>query len=163
VKYLHRRCASAKWLQPLEDENGIYLESGTIGVAVRRPEGQYTTEPVEMVPEFIQSLQHLQCKAAFTMSSDITNALFDQLSPLQTEVEVQPRGIRIPIVQSLEELALGRTGVTGKSYICLIKRERIALVWNDSVEGILNHGVDIEEKLLGLVRFSKCCRMLRAD
>ncbi|TAQ86961.1 hypothetical protein B7494_g4718 [Chlorociboria aeruginascens] len=151
VKYLYRRCATAKWLQEIDDEEEIYNESSWIGVAVRLPDGTYTTEPPNVDRLFSQVLQSLNCKVAFTMSSEITHALIDQLSPLQNEVQINPPGIKIAIVQSLAELASGSTKVSRKSYICILREERMVLVWNDSVEGILTHGNEVEGMLVGLI------------
>jgi hypothetical protein len=151
VKYLHRRCASAKWLQPVEDEDGIVNESSWIGVAVRLPDGKYTTQPTNVDHNFFTALQLLNCKCAFTMSSEITAALIDQISPFQTEIHMHPRGIKINIVQSLGELASGGTNVSKKSYMCILREEKVVLVWNDSVEGILTHGTDVEGILVGIV------------
>jgi hypothetical protein len=96
-------------------------------------------------------LQSFNCKCAFTMSSEITSALIDQISPFQTEIQVQPRGIKINIVRSLAHLASGKTQVTKKAYMCILREERVVLVWNDSVEGILTHGADVEGLLVGIV------------
>lgn len=85
------------------------------------------------------------------MSSEITSALIDQISPFQTEIQVQPRGIKINIVRSLAHLASGKTQVTKKAYMCILREERVVLVWNDSVEGILTHGADVEGLLVGIV------------
>jgi hypothetical protein len=121
------------------------------GVAVRLPDGNYTTEPQNMDRDFYRVLQSFNCKAAFTMSSEITAALIDQISPFQTELQIQPRGLKIQIVQSLAELASGTTAVTKKSYMCILREERVVLLWNDSVEGILTHGTDVEGILVGIV------------
>jgi hypothetical protein len=144
-------------LSPTEDEEGFINESTWIGVAVRLPDGNYTTEPANIDPQFYKVLQNLSSKVAFTMSSEITAALIDQISPFQTEIQVQPRGIRIPVVQSLAELASGTTNVTKKSYMCVLRSERVVLVWNDSVEGILTHGTDVESIIVGIVSFASLC------
>jgi hypothetical protein len=100
---------------------------------------------------FYGVLQSFNCKAAFTMSSEITKALLNQISPLQAELQVQSRGLKIQIVQSLADLALGATPVTKKSYMCILREEKVVLLWNESVEGILTHGADVEGLLVGIV------------
>ena len=85
------------------------------------------------------------------MSSELTVALIDQISPFQTEIQVHPRGIKIIIAQSLAELVSGHTKVSKKSYVCILREEKVVLVWNDSVEGILTHGTDVEGILVGIV------------
>jgi hypothetical protein len=134
------------------------INESWIGVAVRLPDRNYTTEPQNMDRSFYRVLQSFNCKAAFTMSSEITSALIDQISPLQTDLQVHPRGLKIPIVQSLAELASGTAAVTKKSYMCILREERVVLLWNDSVEGILTHGTDVEGILVGIV--SRLSRMV---
>lgn len=36
--------------------------------------------------------------------------------------------------------------------MCILREERVVLVWNDSVEGILTHGQDVEGLLVGIVQ-----------
>jgi hypothetical protein len=118
---------------------------------MKLPDGSYCTEPPNADNHFYRAMQQLNSKVAFTMSSDITAALMDQITPFQTELQVHPRGIRLQIVQNLAELADGTTGVSKKSYMCILREERLVLIWNDSVEGILTHGADVEGILVGLV------------
>ncbi|QSZ28760.1 hypothetical protein DSL72_003265 [Monilinia vaccinii-corymbosi] len=151
AKYLHRRCAAAKWLHPIEEDDGTINESSWVGVAMRRPDGGYYTEPPNFNNDFYTVLQYLNCKVVFTMSSDITAALMDQIGPFQTELQVHPRGIRLPIVQNLSELASGGSGVSKKSYLCVLREERLVLIWNESVESIMTHGADVEGILVGLI------------
>ena len=65
------------------------------------------------------------------MSSDITTALIDQIGPLQTELQLHPRGIKVNVIQSLGELVSGRANVSRKSYVCVLREEKVALVWSD--------------------------------
>lgn len=89
------------------------------------------------------------------MSSEITSALLEQISPFQEELTVAPRGLKINIIQSLRHLASGKSPVTRKSYVCILRKERSVLVWNDAVEGILTHAADIESILVGIVSVSR--------
>ncbi|KAH8657166.1 glycosyl transferase family group 2-domain-containing protein [Tricladium varicosporioides] len=150
VKYLHRRCVSAKWLNAHDDELEMDADSW-VGVALRLPDGTYLAEPSNPTPDISAAFQSLGCKVAFTMSSEITSALLDQISPFQNEIQVQPRGIKIAIAQNLAEIVSGNTQVSRRSYMCILREERVVLVWNDSVEGILTHGTDVEGILVGLI------------
>lgn len=136
----------------IEDDDDIADEFPWLGVAVRLPDGNYATEPPTIDPRFYQVLQMLNSKVVFTMSSEITAALLDQISPFQTEIQVNSRGIKIPIISSLADLAAGSSRVSKKSYMCVVRTERVVLVWNDSVEGILTHGTDVESILVAMVR-----------
>jgi hypothetical protein len=152
VKFLHRRCSQAKWLEPPQDEYGI-IDGGvaSLGVLLKRNDGIYTAEPLFLNQALVHAVERLDVEVAFTMSSEITHALMQQITPFQTELSLDPRGFVLPIVNSVEDVATGKSSVTAKSYVCLCRQERMVLVWGDSVPGILAHGTDIETRLLGLV------------
>lgn len=152
VRFLYRRCQQAKWLEPPEDEYGI-IDGGTsnLGVLLRRKDGVYTGEPMFLNEDLVRAAERLSLPVAFTMSSEITQALLNQITPFQTEVSLDPRGFVLPIVNSVKDLATGRSNVTREAYVCLCRNERMVFVWGDSVQGILPHATDVETKLLGLV------------
>ncbi|KAF2258386.1 hypothetical protein CC78DRAFT_478949 [Lojkania enalia] len=152
VKFLHRRCSQAKWLEPPEDEYGV-IDGGAanLGVLLRRADGIYTAEPLFLNPKLVAAVERLGVAVAFTMSSEITFALLQQVTPFQTELSLNPRGFTLPIVKSVQDIASGKSSVTRDSFVCLCKQERMVLVWGDTVPGILAHGTDIETRLLGLV------------
>jgi hypothetical protein len=152
VKFLYRRCSQAKWLEPPEDEYGV-VDGGAanLGVLLRRPDGIYTAEPLFLNPDLVSTVEKLNVAVAFTMSSEITHALVQQVTPFQTELALDPRGFVLPIVSSLKDIATGKASVSRDAYVCLCRQEGMVLVWGDTVPGILAHGTDIETRLLGLV------------
>ncbi|KAK3217316.1 hypothetical protein GRF29_1g2672114 [Pseudopithomyces chartarum] len=152
VKFLHRRCSQAKWLEPPEDEYGV-VDGGAanLGVLLRRSDGIYTGEPLFLNTDLVRAVERLGVAVAFTMSSEITQALLQQITPFQTEFSLDPRGFTLPIVNSVHDIATGKSLVTRDSYVCLCRQERMVLVWGDTVPGILAHGTDVETRLLGLV------------
>ena len=152
VKFLHRRCSQAKWLEPPEDEYGI-IDGGvaSLGVLLKRHDGIYTAEPMFLNQDVVRAVEKLDVAVAFTMSSEISNSLLQQITPFQTEISLDPRGFVLPIVNSVKDIATGKASVSPTAYVCLCKQERMVLVWGDSVPGILAHGTDVETKLLGLV------------
>jgi hypothetical protein len=152
VKFLHRRCSQAKWLEPPEDEYGV-IDGGSanLGVLLRRNDGIYTAEPLFLNPELVNAVEKLGAAVAFTMSSEITHALLQQVTPFQTELSLDPRGFALPIVNTVKDITSSKTNVTRDAYVCLCKQERMVLVWGDTVPGILAHGTDVETRLLGLV------------
>ncbi|KAF2021806.1 hypothetical protein BU24DRAFT_417432 [Aaosphaeria arxii CBS 175.79] len=152
VRFLHKRCSQAKWLELSEDEYGaIDGSEANLGVMLRRTDGIYTAEPLFLNRDLVAAIERLGAAVAFTMSSDITHALLQQLTPLQRELTLDPRGFVLPIVSSVRDIATPKSSVTRDSYVCLCKEERLVLVWGDTVPSILAHGTDIETKLLGLV------------
>jgi hypothetical protein len=152
VKFLHRRCSQAKWLEPPEDEYGV-IDGGAanLGVVLRRADNMYTAEPLFLNHDLVSAVEKLGVAVAFTMSSEITHALLQQLTPFQQELSLDPRGFVLPIVNSVKDIATGTASISRTSYVCLCRLERIVLVWGDTVPGILAHGTDIETRLLGLV------------
>lgn len=153
VKYLYRKCFESKWLEPTEDDFGL-TDSGSsnLGVMLRRPDGVYTADPMFLNVELVRAVERLGVSVAFTMSSDIVQTLLASVTPFQTELSLDPRGFVLPIVNSVKELASGKSTVTKEAYICLCRQEKYVLVWSDSVPGVLAHGTDVETRLLGLVR-----------
>ncbi|KAF2738394.1 hypothetical protein EJ04DRAFT_486221 [Polyplosphaeria fusca] len=152
VKFLYRRCSQAKWLEPPEDEYGI-IDGGAVnlGVLLRRNDGIFTAEPLFLNPDLVNAVEKLGAAVAFTMSSEITQGLLQQVTPFQTELSLDPRGFVLPVVNSVKDIASPRSNVTRDSYVCLCRQERMVLVWGDTVPGILAHGTDVETRLLSLV------------
>jgi hypothetical protein len=157
VKYLHKRCVQHKWFEPPSEElnaNSLSGGPGTscLGVMLRRSPGSYASEPLNIPPELLGALQRLGAPVAFTMSSEITEVLFQQITPLQTEVLLDPLGSVLPIVNSINDICTGKSSVSQDAFMCACRQERFVLVWCDSAQGLVAHGSDVETKLVGLVR-----------
>ncbi|KAK0111250.1 hypothetical protein ONS95_001622 [Cadophora gregata] len=151
VKYLHRRCSDRKWLQEFGDDNGNAPEQTALGVAIRKPDGvNYATEPATVDAQFLEALRLVGARVGVTMSSEITENLFAQVSPFQADLHLGPR-VKVPVIQSLDAFLDGREEIEPKSYACLLREERIVMLWSDTVEGILSHAADVEDKLMAHV------------
>jgi len=83
----------------------------------------------------------------FTMSSDITATIFRHISPFQTEIVIQPRGSRIPVVSTLLEVS-SRVFEIKQAMACLVRDEMIVLVWANSVTAAISHGSQVEHMLM---------------
>ena len=159
VKYLHKRCIQHKWLEPPSEElneDSLPNVSSTscLGVMLRRSPGSYTCEPPNISSELLKAVQRLGQLVAFTMSSGITEALFQQITPLQTEVSLDPLGTVLPIVNSFSDIYTGKSSVSQDAFMCACRQERLVLIWGDSAQGLIAHGTDVESKLVGFVRTS---------
>jgi hypothetical protein len=86
------------------------------------------------------------------MSCEVTEALFQQIAPLQTEVPLDPFGAVLPIAKSISDICTGKSSVSQDAFMCACRRERLVLVWGDSPQGLVAHGSDVEAKLVGFVR-----------
>jgi hypothetical protein len=131
VKYLYKRCMQQKWFEP---------------------PGSFASEPLSIPSELLGAVQRLGAPVAFTMSSEITGVLFQQITPLQTEVLLDPLGSVLPIVNSINDICTGKSSISQDTFMCACRQERFVLVWCDSAQGLVAHGSDVETKLVGLVR-----------
>jgi hypothetical protein len=151
VRYLHQRCVERTWLEEFGDETGNIPKESALGVAIRSPDGtDYAMAPPTVDTEFLEALRLIDAKVGLTMSSEITENLFAQISPFQEDLQLGPR-LRIPVVQSLEQIIASNVEINHNAYACLLREERIVMLWNDTVEGILAHGADVEDKLMAHV------------
>ncbi|KAL2065738.1 hypothetical protein VTL71DRAFT_3408 [Oculimacula yallundae] len=151
VRYLYQRCVDRKWLQEFGDDSGTAPEQSALGVAMRKPDGMnYATEPATVDAQFLDALRLVEARIGVTMSSEITESLFAQVSPFQAELHLGPR-VKVPVIQSLDAFLDGREEVDPKSFACLLREERIVMLWSDTVEGILAHAADVEDKLMAHV------------
>jgi hypothetical protein len=97
------------------------------------------------------AIRSIGLPVAFTMSSDITATVFAQISPHQNEIIIQPRGVRIPVVNSLK-LVPSRAFEVKQSLGCLVREENIVLLCANTMESAVPHGSDIEQMLMETVR-----------
>lgn len=135
VRFLHNRCMEKKWLEEFGDDNGILPEESALGVAIQSPDGShYAMEPATVDGDFITALGMLDAKVGLTMSSEVTENLFAQVTPFQIDLQLGPRH-RIPVVNSLEQILSGTVEIEHSAYGCLLREERIVMLWNDTVEG----------------------------
>src|SRR5436305_4375155 len=112
ARYLHKRCTQHKWFEPPSEElnvDSLSDVSGTpcLGVILRRSPGSYASEPLNISSDLLRAVQRLGALVLFTMSSEVTEALFQQITPLQTEVLLDPLGTALPIANSINDISTG--------------------------------------------------------
>jgi hypothetical protein len=122
-----------------------------VGIMMKLADHRWSVEPANLHEDTIQAIDSLDAVIAFTMVSEITATLFRQISPYQTEIVIQPRGIKIPIVNTLEDVFYLATTKRLDGSACLVRRQRVVLVWSNMVESILPHGAEVEKLLLEAV------------
>lgn len=148
--------AASQWLAPPEDEDGVPIQGSSnnnLGVVLQRDDGGYAAHPAYLNENVVKACLSLDVPAAFTMSSEVTQALLRQIQPNQTQFGDQRTGIVLPIINSIEDLGSGKVNIPKDNFICLCRQEQFVLVWGDTVEGILAQGADIETWLVGIVRW----------
>lgn len=89
---------------------------------------------------------------AFTMSSEITSAVFAQVSTYQTEIIIQHRGIKIPIVTSIRDVPI-RISEIKQIFACLLREERVVLLFSNNPNGADARGSNTEQMLMETVRY----------
>jgi len=146
VRYIHKQCESSGWLNRHECP-----DPSIIGVIIKLAHDQRSIYPPTLHPMTIEAINSIDAAIAFTMASEITATLFRQMSPYQSEILVQPQGIRIPIVESFEDVIHLGSNNQIRGYSCIVRREKVILVWSSSVENILPHGAELEKLLLETV------------
>jgi len=147
AKYLHKRCTQAQWFM---DRTYSMDGSAHLGVVVRHGVEPVAASPQNLAVPVINAIEKLGAAVGITMSSDITEALFELISPFQTEVRLSPT-ITVPVVDTVEDIGSGRASVRPGASICVCRRESYVLLWSQSVQNIIAHASDVEARLLALV------------
>lgn len=132
---LYKQIIRNHWLEPSENGSGTYdpMLRPQLGVVLQREDGNYVAHPTNLNEEVVKAVLRLDVPVAFTMSSDTTAALVEQVEPEQTHVGDPRSGIMLPIIDSVESLASGRSTVPRDCFISLCRKEQFVLVWADTV------------------------------
>jgi hypothetical protein len=160
TQYLCRRFREQGWLEP--DPSASLKASLGVVIQVRPSEAddlgetQYIAEPPHADENLRAISERLSLGTLVTMSSDITSFIFDQVGPEDTtdEITLKPHNIIVPVANCLEDVARGAragAGVTRRDFCCLVRSERLVLVWSRSGEDIMLQAADVESKLMGLI------------
>lgn len=120
-------------------------------VAVKTADDDYVFQPTEVNPLLALAIARIDNNAVMSMSSEVLPSIIDSIQPGQRQLVIEATGMKIPIVQSLEEV---HSSLTMVSRACIVVRERVMLVWSNDPRTIVNSGHDIETQLLGLVSIS---------
>lgn len=146
VRYMQKQCENSGWQNRQECPDPSML-----GVMIKLLNDQHSVHPPTLNSRAAEAMKSTDGAVMFTMSSDITSTLFRQMSPYQTEILVQPQGIKIPVLDSFEDVIYLGTTNKLKGSSCIVRKDRVILVWSDAVENILPHGAELEKLLLETV------------
>lgn len=158
VKYLYNLISANSWLGADLTSRATSISEGAsrphslhTGVLLRQSHGTYVTQPAVVNPELIAAVQKINVEVAFTMTTEITRLIFDTINSEQTDF-VLPDGSQYQVVDSLWAIATSASSEFKRfQYTCLVRRERLVLIWHDDVQQILQHAGDVERNLLSLV------------
>lgn len=95
---------------------------------IKLGKNELARHPPTLNPTVIAAFESIDAPIAFTMSSDITASLIRQMSPYQTEIVIQPNGILIPVVQSIQQVADLANANQIRGNACIVRNERMVLV-----------------------------------
>ena len=158
VKYLFTRISVQAWMPQIDPRlagsapHSCGNGTSPYGVLLRQQRGLYVTAPLEISHDLLTAVQKINVEVAFTMATETTNMVLASLTPHQTELVLHD-GAQWQIVDSLEEISRGATSKIKKfQYACIVRREKLILVWHDDISLILRHAQEVEGKLLSLVR-----------
>lgn len=122
------------------------------GVLLRHTRGKYVTMPQVLAPNLVATVQRLNVAVAFTMSTHVTDLMFSIFAPNQTELVLPHDSTQYQILESFDEMAKATSNKIKRfQYTCFVRTERVLLLWDDDVEGILTHAASIERQLLTVV------------
>lgn len=145
VKYLYGRISANQWLgSPTHDDR-----NSSVGVLLRRSRGNYAYAPDEISGVLLSAVRKINAEVAFTMRTETVDVVISSLEPFQTELPMNG-GSQLQIMDSLNDVAT--TTIKKFQYACLIRKERMLLLWHDDLQHIIPHASRMEEKLLSLVR-----------
>jgi hypothetical protein len=123
-----------------------------LGVAIQCPNHEFAFEPAFMDERVMNAIMNMNLPVALSMSSDISSNLFTKVSPNQTELVIQLRGARIPILDSLQEILARRSEII-EAMACLVREENVVLLWANTIDHALPHCSDIEQMLMETVSY----------
>lgn len=127
--------SSHQWLEPAADDDGQPIPSldSYRGVVLRADDGSPIAYPPTLSAAVIRTVLRIDVPVVLTMSSEVTSELMRQLKPRQTEIVDRDTGITLPIIDSIHNLASGQVTVSRGGFVCLCRKERLVLIWNETV------------------------------
>ena len=146
-KYLLQKFQTNKWIPET-----FSSEEDHLGLLIRQYRGSYVTQPQSISLSLLAAVQKLNVEVAFTMVSEITSSIIEGLEPGQEDLYLPQDHSQYQIVDSLDAIASAPSGRIRKfQYVCIVRKEKLVLLWHDSVEAMVPHVQDVEAKLLALV------------
>jgi hypothetical protein len=118
-----------------------------IGVVLKSQDGGTSTYPTWLHTSITAATESLNSSVMFTMVSDVTDTLFLRLPASHHEVVLHSSGISIPVVESFDDVIQLSMAENPEGSACLVRDQRILLIWTMAVETILPRARDLEKLL----------------
>jgi hypothetical protein len=141
-RYLYGRVTASQWVSPQTSDGAC------AGVLIRKSRGVYTTTPKIVHPDLLAATIKLNSHVSFTMRTETIEIILSTLEQFQTDLLLTD-GSQLQVLNSLQDIST--TNLKRFQYSCILRHERMLLVWHDDLQEILPHALRLEEKLLSLV------------
>ncbi|KAH8202362.1 hypothetical protein TruAng_003435 [Truncatella angustata] len=153
TQYLHRRLRDQGWLESdpsaeLKTVPGIVMQVDPDQIDLTQ---RYIKEPASLDDVVMTFASKMNVVTLVTLSSDITSYIFAQINKEDTELELTPHNITVPVIDCLADLARDDLGLTRRDFCVLVRRERLVLAWSSQSDQLLVHAADVESKLMGSI------------
>jgi hypothetical protein len=123
VKYLYNRVINSQWINPRISGGEVQDCSG---VLIRKSRGHYTSAPSPVHPTLVTAVTKLNSMVAFTMRTESIDIILATLEPFQTDL-LMTDGSQLQVLNGLPDIST--TNVKRFQYCCLLRQERMVLVW----------------------------------
>jgi hypothetical protein len=156
TKFLHGKVSANGWFE-------VDQPPRPLGVLVRQAGSSYITEPRDLSPLLVRAVEALGLDVAVSISTETTEAIFDVISDNDHDLDLGD-GLQLQIVDSMSDIVRnGPSQIAVSQHAALLRNERVLLAWHDDVDKVLEQATKVEEKLLGLVSFTRTRRLLSAS
>lgn len=146
AKYISQRAILLRWFEAPDEKS--FTHGSPTCVAVKAADAEHVFEPADVNPALANAVRRLDECVVLAMSSQITASVIALLTPQQKSLTVDETGARLPIVASLEDVG---SVLVHATRACIVRKERIVLIWSDDLGAIMTVGNAVEKQLLGLV------------
>ena len=144
IRHLHSRMNAHQW-----SKQSRYIDFDSYdGVLLRKSRGSYVCHPPSMNDKLVDVVTALNVQVAFTMRCETIDVLVAKLSPQQITIRMLDQS-QLQVVESLSDVS--SSSIKKFQYACLVRKEKLLLVWHDDMQRIIPHAQRLEEKLLSIV------------
>ncbi|KAH9893699.1 glycosyl transferase family group 2-domain-containing protein [Xylariomycetidae sp. FL2044] len=150
-KIIARRATLLGWFE--EQARGARNDESSFScVAVKGPDLQYDFVPKDAATSpLAAAVTTLNEAAVMSMISEVATKVIDEISPEQKFVMIESSGARIPVVARLKDVY---TGLAHTSSYCIVREEKLILIWSHEPGMLLNVAHEVERQLFELGNIS---------
>jgi len=123
VRFLYNRVITSGWIISQTPDN---MSKNFSGVLMRKSRGVYITAPAVLHPNLVTAVEKLNATVAFTMQTGSIDIILHTLEDFQTDLLMKD-GSLLQVLGSLQDIS--KTNVKKYQYCCLLRQERMVLVW----------------------------------